>query len=458
MMRQLRSILGRPALALCALVTACDAGSVPPDPTVSARKAVEWGLPLVISTRTMATLGGLIGVNNLFNQIALSNTSTRFIVAPNQDTLYSAAVIDLRGEPQVLSVPDVTDRYWVYQFLDPWTNTFAYLGTRATHGKGGVFVLTPPGWTGTLPPNTTQIAVPNQQAFLLGRYLVRSPDDTANVAALPRTLQPLSAYLGLPPGPLPPDLPGPVSPTQAVLQDGPQLLDELGDALAVNPPDPVLEGAIPPDVSSIGVGPGAHPWQDVLHRNDATLNHALTEGLASAFAEVTAAGVGSATARAGWTTRLDIGVFHDDLTRAVVAVYVWGANVPEEAVYANSRQDAAGQTYDAAHRYLLHFAAGALPPVDPKLGFWSLTLYGTDMFFVDNALGRYAIGDRTPDLTPNPDGSLDLLVQTDEPAGKRGNWLPAPPSGPFVLIFRMYLPQKPVLDGTYRLPGVQRVD
>ena len=446
-------------LAVLVLTSACQTNQTPAtSPTVTAKAAAEWGLPLVISMRTMETLAGLIGVNHLFNQVVLSAVGTRFIVAPNQDTLYSAAVIDLRAEPQVLHVPDVTDRYWVYQFLDPWTNTFAYIGTRATAGLGGTFVLTPPGWTGELPAGTTRIAVPNNTAFLLGRYLVRTPDDIAKIGALERTLQPLSVYLGQPQLPPPPDFPALVAPTQAAIQSGPEIFDELGDALAINPPDPQWEGPIPADFAGIGVGAGLHPWQKAKLEKDDVTQAALKDGLAQAFAEVIETGTGPGTSKAGWTTRPDIGVFHDDLTRAVVAVFVWGANVPAEAVYAQSRVDATGVKYDAKHKYKLHFPPGQLPPVDPKFGFWSLTLYGPDMFFVANPIDRFAIGDRTPELQKNPDGSLDLYVQHDEPADHTGNWLPAPADGAFVLIFRMYLPQQAVLDGTYALPGVVLAD
>src|SRR5260370_41272121 len=99
-----------------------------------AAEAFVWCYPLVVSQRTMQTLGGLVGVNTLFNQLMLSNASTRLVVSPNQDTLYSVAVLDLRSEPMVLTVPDVSDRYWTYQFLDPWTDSVQYIGTRTTSG------------------------------------------------------------------------------------------------------------------------------------------------------------------------------------------------------------------------------------------------------------------------------------------------------------------------------------
>jgi hypothetical protein len=75
-------------------------------------------------------------------------------------------------------------------------------------------------------------------------------------------------------------------------------------------------------------------------------------------------------------------------------------------------------------------------------------------FFTDNPLGRYAIGDRTPGLAANPDGSLDLWIGHADPGdARRPNWLPAP-AGPFALFMRAYLPKPELLSGHYRLPPV----
>lgn len=73
--------------------------------------------------------------------------------------------------------------------------------------------------------------------------------------------------------------------------------------------------------------------------------------------------------------------------------------------------------------------------------------------FVENSIGRYAIGDRTANLTYNADGSLDLYIQNEPPPGKEGNWLPAP-AGEFVLMLQLYLPEPSVLTGEYVYPAV----
>jgi hypothetical protein len=126
------------------------------------------GYPLVVSVRTLQRLGGLVGVNRLFWQNALAGPQSRTIVAPNRDTLYSIAVLDLRAEPMVLTLPEVTDRYFTYQFLDAWTESFAYVGTRATGGRAGTWVITPPGWDGEVPAGADRIEATTPQVFCSG--------------------------------------------------------------------------------------------------------------------------------------------------------------------------------------------------------------------------------------------------------------------------------------------------
>ena len=58
----------------------------------------------------------------------------------------------------------------------------------------------------------------------------------------------------------------------------------------------------------------------------------------------------------------------------------------------------------------------------------------------------------------NADGSLDIYIQTNSPgADKEANWLPAPDIGPFNLTVRDYWPKEAMLDGTYKLPPVKKV-
>ena len=139
----------------------------------------------------------------------------------------------------------------------------------------------------------------------------------------------------------------------------------------------------------------------------------------------------------GWGYTTKTGVYGTDyLMRALVTAIGLGANRPQDAVYPTSLKDADGKAYDGANKYVMHFAKGQLPPVK---GFWSLTMYDANYFFVANPINRYSISARQ-NLKTNADGSVDLYIQNQSPgADKETNWLPAP-AGKFILMLRMYWP------------------
>ncbi len=105
---------------------------------------------------------------------------------------------------------------------------------------------------------------------------------------------------------------------------------------------------------------------------------------------------------------------------------------------------------------MLHFDKGETPPVN---AFWSVTMYGSDSFFVDNPINRYAISSWMP-LKYGADGSLDLYVQHDSPGvDKEANWLPSPEAD-FNVTLRMYWPKDKgpsILDGSWSPPALKRV-
>jgi hypothetical protein len=118
--------------------------------------------------------------------------------------------------------------------------------------------------------------------------------------------------------------------------------------------------------------------------------------------------------------------------------------------------DGEGKTLSGAHEYVIHFAKGEQPPVK---GFWSLTMYDKEGFFVPNPLDRVDLSQRSK-LNYNDDGSVDLYLQKDSPGkDKEANWLPSP-EGAFGMILRLYWPNEKapsILDGSWKPPGARAV-
>jgi hypothetical protein len=157
----------------------------------------------------------------------------------------------------------------------------------------------------------------------------------------------------------------------------------------------------------------------------------------------------------GWLVTTKAGLYGTDyIQRALVTAIGLGANRPQDAVYPTSQVDATGKPYDGANKYVMRLAKGQMPPVN---GFWSLTMYNAEYFFVDNPLNRYTLSQRNA-LKPNADGSVDLYIQKDSPGpDKESNWLPAP-AGKFILMMRTYWPKEKdpsILDGSWKVPGVK---
>ena len=140
-----------------------------------------------------------IPVNTLYASARLAEPSqTNSLESTgNRDTLYTVGWLDLSSGPQVLHVPDMAGRYYAVQFTDPWGTVFAYVGRRTTGTQAGDYLISGPGWKGTIPTGMTrQITSPNNTVLLIGRTLVVSESDLAAAYSLAAQIQvtPLSRW------------------------------------------------------------------------------------------------------------------------------------------------------------------------------------------------------------------------------------------------------------------------
>lgn len=119
-----------------------------------------------------------------------ASASTLATTGVNRDTLLTVGWLDLRNGPQVLHVPDMAGRYYSVQLTDAMTNTnFAYVGKRTTGTQAGDFLISGPGWKGTVPEGMNQIPAPRNSVLLVGRVLVHSDGDLSTAHALSQQMQ-----------------------------------------------------------------------------------------------------------------------------------------------------------------------------------------------------------------------------------------------------------------------------
>lgn len=354
----------------------------------------------------------------------------REVVSPNNDTVYSNAWLDLSQGPVVIATPDMGERYWTLGLLDAWTNPFAYVGRRTTGNRAQRTLVHGPGWQGQVPEGISQvIAAPGQDVWLIGRILVdEKPGDVEQVRALQ-----LQFSLRRPDG------------SDAVLR-----VDTRLDGRSIEVPPASLYAAIVDEALARNPVPAGEAlrWRD----DD---EDELAAALPQVFDELREADQPQALG-GGWALPVAVRTHwgEDLLTRARVARNLIGALGIEEAMYPTAEVDADGRALHGSHAYELRFPPGGGPRVG---AFWSLTMYRrSDCLFVANPIDRYSIGDRTPGLRVEADGSLAIRLQADDP-GPGCNWLPSPPGEPFYVVLRLYQPQREHLEFRYRYPPLRRL-
>jgi len=428
-------------------------------------EAYIYGYPLVtmeMTRRVVTNVAEPEGERAPMGQFAYlrqyPNASFRAVTAPNADTLYSVAFLDVSKEPYVLSLPDQGDRYYLMPMLSGWTDVFDVPGKRTTGDKAQTYAITGPSWKGALPAGVKQLKSPTALVWALGRtYCTGTAEDYKAVHALQDQykLVPLSAY-GKPYTP-PKGVVDPSVDARTAVREQVNRMDagayfKLLAALMKDNPPAAADAPIVAKMAKLGIVPGkdfdAGKLDPVAAKALLAVPKAGFEAIAGNFMKM-------ATPVNGWVVTTKTGIYGTRyLDRATITAVGLGANRPQDAVYPTSTKDGDGNAYDGANKYVMHFDKDQMPPVN---GFWSLTMYNAEYFFVDNERNRYTLSPRDA-LKYNKDGSLDLYLQSDSPgADKESNWLPAP-KGRFVLMLRLYWPKDKnpsILDGTWKPPAVK---
>ncbi|WP_285114010.1 DUF1254 domain-containing protein [Leifsonia sp. fls2-241-R2A-40a] len=385
-------------------------------------------------------------------------------VSINNDTVYSIAQVDLGVGPIRLSVPEAGDRYYVLQFVDAWTNNFAYVGTRATGGGAGEFLLLPPGAVEDPEhsPDVPVIRFPTRVATIVGRWAVDGEADLPAVHELQDalTLTPVNETFAPPEG---------VPAVSAGQDEALDFFEKLRVWSQAFPPAErdreALESYAPLGlVSPYTVAEQPDGVREALGTGYALGKEALESALRT-----------SGTLVDHWLVNLHVFDYNLDFFevgaidapewklidprtryahRAAAALGgLWG-NHAYEAAYIMTYEDADGEPLDGAHTYRLR-----LSPTPPVGAFWSLTMYDLPHYYlVRNPIDRYSVGDRTEGLVYDDDGGLTITMSATRPTDEKAaaNWLPAPAGG-FRPILRLYLPGDEVVDGRYAVPAIERI-
>ena len=377
----------------------------------------------------------------------------------SNDFLYSVGWYDVRKEPVVVSVPESGKRYFGTQFMEWYSDIFAYLGTRATGGKAGSYLLVSADWQGETPLGIADtIRAPTPTGAIIQR--VGFLGDRSNLDAVHKLqdasdLRPLSKWLAQDMSP---------STDRDVIDPAPPgsplaFYVNLNRAMTENPP-PAKDRAIVSLLRSVGLGPGQ---SDDLSKLDAGTRKGLDRALKDSMKLISQVSI------AGGNTKIvnhwaynqmswgRTGETDDYLTRSATQSFSgFLEHQIEEVVKLRAHFDGNGEQLDGSKgRYVLHFAADQIPQAK---AFWSVTAYNDQYDLFANPLERYSFGSLDKALKYDKDGGLTFYVQADAPAKQyRANWLPVP-KAPFNLFLRAYLPGESLMRQDYVPPAVNRVE
>jgi len=402
-------------------------------------------------------------VGQLSNEARVFTPKDTAVITPNSDTPYSMAVMDLRAEPTVISVPAVPKpRYYSVQLTDANTFNYGYIGSRTTGTGPGDYMVVGPDWKGEKPAGIKEVFHSTTPfSAVIFRTQLFNAADMPNVVKIQAgyKLRPFSQYLKQP-------APAAAPAVEYMKVDADiaknQFWQVLDFALQYIPPSPE-EAPIRARLASIGIGPGKKfDIKDLSAEHKAALLLGMKEGEDATDKFIASGG----KVINGW----NVGSFFGDrafyngdwLKRAAAAKGGIFGNSAVEAMYPLTKITGNGETLDGSkHNYTLTFAKDSLPPVN---AFWSVTMYdGKTQFLIENPINRYLINSpMLPGLKKNADGTLTLYIQKDSPGkDKESNWLPAP-NGPIYLVMRLYWPKEtppsilPAGEGTWQPPAVEQ--
>jgi len=400
--------------------------------------------------------------NQIFNEARVFTPKDTSIPTPNSDTPYSFLWMDLRAEPLVLCLPKVEkNRYYAVEFVDMYTDTYAYLGTRTTGNDPGCYMVAGPDWKGETPAGIKKVIQCETQFSLAGyRTQLFNAADMPNVKKIQAgyKVQTLSQFLKQPPPPPAPAIDFPPITKEDLKLPFPKFLSFILQFC----PEVPEEKALRAKFAEIGIAPGKPFDLDKLSEVQKA-EEAL--GVKEGYDAIVQKKENIGKNINGWLIGSGFGdraFYNGDWTlRAAAALAGIYGNIAAEAVYPLAHNDNTGEALDGSkHNYTLTFAKGEFPPVN---AFWSVTMYdGKTQLLIENPINRYLINSpMLPGLKKNPDGSLTIYIQKDAPAAdKKANWLPAP-NGPIYMVMRLYWPKEPPApsilppgDGTWKPPAI----
>jgi hypothetical protein len=426
-------------------------------------EAVIWGMPAV---NFDLMLQAAIANGGKPNQVIYWSRPVNWknqTLTPNPDTIYLNPFYDTRSGPIVMEIPAAEkDAVIVGSVDNAWQNALEDVGPAgADKGKGGKYLITPPGYTQKPPPGYIVLPSDTYQGFVILRSNFKSRAD-ADIAAAVEYGKRIKMYpLGATPG----------------------------STVYVEVYDKVFDATIPYDwrfFESLHRFVQVEPW---LTRDKAMIDLLKSIGIEKGKPFNPDENTKKAFKLAARQARAEI-----DLRYAALLIppfnegSQWGLPAAKEVIeglgtsfadpnvypvtdravtfamgYFSAKRLGAGQYYlmtfkdragpqlDGKKRYRL-----TVPPAAPVKQYWSATAYDRETHALIRETSRSSRASNSPDVKANADGSVTVYFGATAPAGQESNWVPTN-GRDFEVLFRLYGPEKPFFDKAWKLPDIEEI-
>ena len=385
--------------------------------------AFIYAYPLMEQVKTVNGMFEFMGLgpNHVAMNAKLPRESVGMpIVAPNLTSMTGGVFIDISHGPVTLEIPEVKDRYIVYQCVDVFTHNFYYMGTRGNNGDGGRFVFHNASQV-ISDSSATPVELEGDHAIVVVRIDIKDDAEYDRVRAIQEAIRIVDAPENTRFYPA-------YDEVKAFAPEFVEYVNELLDEV------PKSEAELFARFGRIGI------MSDVKLSD--TERAEVQAGIEAAFEEIKAES-GNLVVGNGYVGATEVFGTREFLSgnylgRAAGAHFgLWG-NSKEEANYFMTYVEGEGQ---------IAFGKEELPPLT-DIGFWSITAHDENVLVLPNEFDSYVL--TTDRMTFEEDGSL-IIRFSSEP--EQGNWLYTP-GGKMAILIRAYQAD-PVKIGSYVPPAFE---
>ncbi|WP_439404227.1 DUF1254 domain-containing protein [Bradyrhizobium sp. DASA03076] len=432
------------------------------------RRAVEamiWGMPAVNADLMLQTM--LRTTKAKPNEIIYWSKPVNWknqTLTPNPDSIYFMSFWNVKDGPLVIEIPPAQGGSIAGNIVTLWQMPLEDAGPEgADKGQGGKYLILPPGYKGEVPAGYIALHSDTFSGFALLRANLASHGD-ADVAKSVAYGKQIKVY------PLAQaEAPPPTTFTDAydVLFDSTIPYDASFyrslNRVVQNEPWLDRDRAMIDQLASIGIekGKAFDPDQKTVALLDQAAReaHAILERTYDAGFPVINPGIRwfpaavAEMVKAASTGYADPNAYPLDMRGVTYTLGFTGIKrLGTAQFYLMANKDKDGQPFDGAATYRL-----TVPPDAPVKQYWSATVYDRETHALVRNMASASRASISAGIQTNPDGSVDLYFGPKAPEGKDANWVPTDPARKFELLFRLYGPEPPLFDHSWKLPDVERV-